>query len=95
MGYGSGEGAPDAVKLEFTEQAVGDIQRLREFIAEKNPDAAQRISVQLIGHIQSLVDRPRIGHPLEDLPGVREWVARDYVVHYLVVASTQPHSGIC
>ncbi len=76
------------MKLVFTEQAVGDVSRLREFIAEKNPIAAQRISAQLIDHIQRLVDQPQIGHSLEALPGVREWVARDYVVHYVVTADT-------
>lgn len=73
------------MKLQFTEQAVNDIVRLREFIAEKNPKAAKRIGDQLIDHIERLVDQPQLGHVLEALPDVREWVARDYVVHYLVL----------
>lgn len=72
------------MKLLFTEQAVDDIVRLREFIAEKNPKAAKRISAQLIDHIERLMDQRQLGHVLEALPDVHEWVARDYVVHYLV-----------
>jgi plasmid stabilization system protein ParE len=56
---------------------------LRECIAVKNPAAAASISTQLVNSIQSLVDQPHMGHDIE-LPGVQEWIARDYVVHYVV-----------
>lgn len=76
------------MKLQFTEQALEDFVRLREFIAEKNPAAAQRISEQLIKSIDRLRDQSEPGHALEAVPGVREWIARDYVVHYLVLTDT-------
>ena len=76
---------PKQVKLEFTEQALDDLIRLREFIAEKNPAAAERVSQQLIESIQRLTEQPEIGHRVESLPGVQEWIAREYVVHYLVL----------
>ena len=67
---------------------AGGSIRLRAFIAEKNPAAAQRISQQLIRSIRSLVDQPFVGHEIEshdiELAGVQEWVAGDYVVHYVV-----------
>lgn len=79
------------MRLQFTEQALEDLIRLRAFIAEKNPAAAQRISQQLIRSIRSLVDQPFMGHDI-GLAGVQagvqaevqEWVAGDYVVHYVV-----------
>lgn len=74
--------------LQFTEQALDDLVRLREFIAEKNPAAAKRISEQLIESIDRLRDQPELGHGVDSLPGVREWVARDYVVHYLILKNT-------
>lgn len=74
--------------LQFTEQALEDLVRLREFIAEKNPAAAQRSSEQLFESINRLGDQPELGHALETLPGVREWIARDYVVHYLALKDT-------
>ena len=74
--------------LQFAEQARDDLVRLREFIAEKNPTAAKRISEQLIENIDRLRDQPGLGHVVESLTGVREWIARDYVVHYLVLKDT-------
>jgi len=73
------------VDLQFAEQALDDLVRLREFIAEKNPAAAKRVSEQLIESIDRLRDQPEPGHGVESLPGVREWIARNYVVHYLVL----------
>jgi len=87
MGFDKRKAATEYVNLQFTEQALDDLVRLREFIAEKNPAAAQRISEQLIDHIQRLRDQPEIGRELETLPGIREWIARDYVVHYLVLSN--------
>ena len=71
--------------LQFTEQALDDLVRLREFIAEKNPAAAKRVSEQLIESIDRLRDQPELGHGVESLPGVREWIARNYVVHYILL----------
>jgi len=39
----------------------------------------------LIESIDRLRDQPELGHGVESLPGVREWVARNYVIHYLVL----------
>jgi addiction module RelE/StbE family toxin len=73
------------VRLQFTPSAQRDLVRLREFIAEHNPVAARRISDELRKSIRSLIVRPALGYPIDELPGVREWVARDYVVRYLVL----------
>jgi len=64
------------------------LERLREFIARKNPAAAMRISQQLMQSIQSLAEQPSIGHVLEEEPEVLEWVAKPYVVHYTVRAGS-------
>lgn len=74
--------------LQFTEQALDDLIRLREFIAEKNPAAAKRISEQLISNISRLTDQPEIGRVLDVLPDVQEWIAREYVVHYTMRGET-------
>lgn len=71
------------MRLQFSDQAIGDLARLREFIAVKNPAAASSISTQLVGSLQRLVDQPHMGRDSE-LPGVQAWIARDYVVHYVV-----------
>jgi toxin ParE1/3/4 len=76
------------VKLSFTRRALGDLQRLRAFIAKDNPHAAQRVSAELRRSIAGLVDQPRIAPVLEYPPGVRRWVAGRYVVHYLIEDDT-------
>jgi plasmid stabilization system protein ParE len=76
------------VKLRFTKRALGDLQRLRAFIAKDNPQAAQRASAALRRSIAGLVDQPRMGPALEYPPGVRRWVAGPYVVHYLIEDET-------
>lgn len=73
------------MKLDFTRSALRDLKRLREFIAIKNPTAARRISQQLKQSINRLVDQPLLGHPMEELPDVRELVAGDYLARYIVL----------
>jgi toxin ParE1/3/4 len=71
------------MKLEFSESAVQDLIRLREFIAVHNPKAAERISLLLRQAIAKLVLHPDIGRSIPEFENVRELVAGDYVVRYL------------
>lgn len=75
-------------RIERSRKALDDLVRLREFIAEKNPAAAIPISEQLVESMNRLRDQPELGHAIEPLPGVREWIAQDYVVHNLVLKAT-------
>lgn len=73
------------MKLLFSELAVDDLARLREFVAQHNPVTAQRIGRRLHGAISKLVDTPQIGRPVPDLPGeIRELIFGKYVVRYEV-----------
>ena len=74
------------MKVTYTERAGRDLIRLRDFIRKKNPQAAQIVSRQLIKNIQSLVDLPQMGTPVEELDDFRELVARDYIVRYRVLS---------
>jgi plasmid stabilization system protein ParE len=49
------------VKLQFTAKALDDLARLHQFVAEKNPAAADRIRDQLLGSFQSLLEQPMSG----------------------------------
>ena len=73
------------MKLLFTQSAQKDLIRLREFIAEKNPAAASRISQRLKLSIQRLTDQPEMGVNVEELPGVQDLVTGDYIVRYTVL----------
>jgi plasmid stabilization system protein ParE len=69
------------MNLFFSRSAIHDLVRLREFIAQHSPNAAERISKRLRGAILELVKHPQIGRPVPDLPGeVRELIFGKYVV---------------
>ena len=60
-----------------------DLVRLREFIAQNNPQAAERVSLRLRQAIGKLVLYPDIGHAVPEFENVRELIAGNYVVRYL------------
>jgi plasmid stabilization system protein ParE len=73
------------VKLIVSSDAAADLNRLRAFLADKNPDAAQRAAALLMRAMQSLVTFPDRGRPtgIED---VRELIVpfgnSAYVLRY-------------
>jgi toxin ParE1/3/4 len=76
------------MKLQFSESAVQDLVRLREFIAQNNPQAAERVSLRLRQAIGKLVLYPDIGRPVPELENVRDLIAGNYVVRYLSESDT-------
>ena len=74
------------MKLTYTVRAGRDLKRLRDFIRQKNPPAAQKASRQLKKNIQNLVDQPQMGTATEGFEGLYELVARDYIVRYRVLS---------
>lgn len=75
------------MKLVYTDEAIDDLKRLREFIATHNPPAASRIAAELAGKIDLLPDFPKMGTPVEIAPvpdSVRDMFFGKYVVRYSV-----------
>lgn len=73
------------MKLVYTDEAIDDLIRLREFIAVHNPTAAARIASELVGKIELLPDFPNMGTPVEMAPvpdSIRDMVFGKYVVRY-------------
>tara|TARA_R110000851_G_scaffold197967_1_gene349119 strand:+ start:43165 stop:43446 length:282 start_codon:yes stop_codon:yes gene_type:complete len=73
------------VKLVYTDEAIEDLKRLREFIAVHDPSAAGRIATELVSKIELLPDFPRMGTPVEmaSVPdSIRDMVFGKYVVRY-------------
>lgn len=73
------------MKLVYTDDAIEDLKRLREFIAVHNPSAAGRIAAELVSKIELLPDFPRMGTPVEMAPvpdSIRDMVFGKYVVRY-------------
>jgi len=78
------------VKLVYTDEAIEDLKRLREFISAHNPPAAARIATELVGKIELLPDFPKMGTPVAMAPvpeSVRDMVFGKYVVRYSVHGS--------
>ena len=53
-------------------EAVKDVYRLREFIQNKNPAAAQRAAKRIRQAVAVLADNPEAGRPVDDLFPFRE-----------------------
>jgi len=78
------------VTLVYTDEAIADLKRLREFVALHNPSAAGRIATELVSKIELLPDFPRMGAPVELAPvpdSVRDMLFGKYVVRYSVHVS--------
>lgn len=77
------------MRLAFTPQAVGDLRRLRDFIAIHDPAAAQGVANHLLTAINRLETFPELGVPVAIAPDpkvIRDLIAGHYVVRYLIAA---------
>ena len=60
-------------RLIWSPSALLDVQRLFRFLAEKNPDAAQRAVKSIRAGVQALARHPELGRPSLDMePEFRE-----------------------
>ena len=73
------------MKLLFTHSSQRDLVRLRNFIAENNPQAARQISQRLVSYINRLVDQPEMGIEVAELPGTQDLITGNYIVRYAVL----------
>ena len=75
------------MKLVYTDKAIQDLKRLREFIAVYHPAASGKIAAELRSKIELLPDFPRMGAPVELAPvpdSIGDMVFGKYVVRYSV-----------
>lgn len=73
--------------VRYTPESINDLKRLREFIAEKNPLAAQRIANELLVGIDKLKIFPRMGIGVaraQDPESIRDLFIGGYTVRYLL-----------
>ena len=68
----------------FHPDAFTDIDRLWEYVAEHNIDAADRVIADISDALRTLVASPHIGHRRPDLTGrpLRFHLVRDYLIAY-------------
>lgn len=59
----------------FATAAIRDLQRLRDFLTPKSPDAARRAGEAIMQGVTLLGSHPHIGRMVDDLPdNFREWL---------------------
>jgi plasmid stabilization system protein ParE len=65
-------------------EAFADLDEIRDYIAQENPDAADRIILDIFGTIRGLVPLPRQGHRRPDLTSrpLRFTLVREYLIAY-------------
>jgi plasmid stabilization system protein ParE len=65
-------------------EAFADFDEIRDFIAQKNPDAADRVISEIFDTIRGLVPFPHRGHRRPDLSSrpLRFTLVREYLIAY-------------
>ena len=79
------------MKLAYSKQAIAGLSRLRAFIAEKDPAAAQRVGLELIQRLDKLRLHPQMGHPVVLAPNpdtIRDAIFGKYIARYSIHTET-------
>jgi len=78
------------LNLRWTPEAVGDLERLYDFMAAYNPEAALRVVRSLRNAVDQLAVHPRLGTRLEGFDGseVRRLLVGDHEMRYRVFEDT-------
>ena len=79
------------MKLVYTDVALDDLKRLREFIEAHDPTATARVAAGLVERIRRLPDFPEVGAPVPLAPdpdSIGDMVFGKYLVRYSIHPST-------
>jgi len=80
------------VKLVLSAEALDDLERLRVFLAENNPQASARAARVLVDAAESLLDFPRRGAPSQ-VHSVRELLvpfgSAAYLMRYAILEESE------
>jgi plasmid stabilization system protein ParE len=75
------------MKVKYSPESIEDLQRVVEFIENKNPFAARRIAIDLQEGVQKLKQFSQIGLPVlkaSDPEKIRDLYIGQYTVRYLI-----------
>lgn len=75
------------MKVKYSSESIEDLNRVVEFIENKNPYAARRIAIDLQEGVDRLKRFPEIGLPVlkaKDPEQIRDLYIRGYTVRYLI-----------
>lgn len=75
------------MKVKYSPESIEDLQRVVEFIENKNPYSARRIAIDLQEGVDKLKQFPEIGLPVLkaiDPEKIRDLYVVNYTVRYLI-----------
>ncbi|MBC3767146.1 type II toxin-antitoxin system RelE/ParE family toxin [Neptunicella marina] len=75
------------MNVKYSPESIGDLQRVVEFLENKNPFAARRIAIDLQEGVQKLKQFSQIGLPVlkaSDPERIRDLYVGQYTVRYLI-----------
>ena len=70
-------------------QADRDLEQIVRFLAQKNPEAAERLGYALLDDVLTLAHLPRRGGVVRDRPGYRRIVPRPWFLIFYRVDETR------
>lgn len=73
------------MRLVVTRLARADLDRIREYLNERNPAAAKKVAATFRSRLRLLKTQPNMGRPVRERPQVRELVVLVYVLVYRVL----------
>jgi plasmid stabilization system protein ParE len=77
-------------KVIFSTQSNCDLGRIVEFLAQKNPSAAERLGNALVDHALSLGAMPRVGAAVRERPQVRRIFHQPcFLIYYRIDDTSQ------
>ncbi len=70
--------------FDFHPEAAVDLDEIAEYIAADNPDAAERVTEEILSALAMLATNPQMGHRRPKLTGkpLRFWLVGNYLIAY-------------
>jgi toxin ParE1/3/4 len=77
------------LKVRLDARAVADLDAIRDYVAQRNPSAAERIRLRFETLVTALSEFPQIGHATQ-LSGIRAIAigAYPYRIYYTIITGT-------
>jgi toxin ParE1/3/4 len=72
-------------EIDFSPQALDDLAEAVRYIAEDNPQAAERVGNALIDRVLVLKEFQELGRPYPKRQGIRTLVCGTYLIFYRVI----------
>ncbi|TAK71562.1 MAG: type II toxin-antitoxin system RelE/ParE family toxin [Gammaproteobacteria bacterium] len=71
--------------IKWLDDAIDDLQALRQYIAQDKPSAANRVAKRILSAVNLLPQQPGIGRPGR-IPGTRELIVANtpYIIPYRI-----------